>query len=479
VSIGRSALATVLTLALAACGGDGSGSTQGTPGPIIVAPPNPTPTPTPAPNCSLRARQEWAAAAIREWYLFPETLPATLDPAPYATVQDYIDALTATARAQGKDRFFTYIASIAEEDAFFQSGATAAFGIRLRTDTANRQLFVTDSYEGAPALAAGIDRGAEILAIGPTPDALVSVATLIANGSVSSAFGPADAGVTRSLQLRDSGGTRTVTITKANFDIPPISPRYGTSTITADGQRIGYLNLRTFISTAEPALRAAFAGFRAEGITRVIIDFRYNGGGIITPAYLMADLMGQNRLPSDILALVSFRASKSERNQTQLFRPQPEAIAPMRIAFISTSATASASELVINSFVPYLKANAILVGANSFGKPVGQIGIDRRECDDRLRITAFALQNADRQGEYFRGLAGTVAASCAADDALAQPMGNPGEASTRAAIDALAGRACTPISVEARTQAVARAERRDPLLPEAPSAAQRELPGTF
>ena len=70
-----------------------------------VPPPPPPPT---ASACSLSARKDWAAAQLREWYLFPETLPANLNPAAYASVDDYIDALTATARAQRRDRFFTY-----------------------------------------------------------------------------------------------------------------------------------------------------------------------------------------------------------------------------------------------------------------------------------------------------------------------------------------------------------------------------------
>ena len=84
-----------------------------------TATPAPTPAPTPAASngCSLRERQQWAADQLREWYLFPDTLPAAISPASYATVSDYIDALTATARAQRKDRYFTYITSIAEENA--------------------------------------------------------------------------------------------------------------------------------------------------------------------------------------------------------------------------------------------------------------------------------------------------------------------------------------------------------------------------
>ena len=65
--------------------------------------------------------------------------------------------------------------------------------------------------------------------------------------------------------------------------------------ISDGGRRVGYLNLRTFISTADPQLRSAFAQFRAQGVTELIVDFRYNGGGLVSIADLMGDLLGGNR----------------------------------------------------------------------------------------------------------------------------------------------------------------------------------------
>ncbi len=465
-----------LALLVTACGGGGSPTSTTTSGGTTTGT-------TTAATCSLRSRQDWAAAQLREWYLFPETLPASLDPTPYATVGDYVDALTATARGQGRDRYFTYLTSIADENAFYASGATAAFGIRLQTDTAARRVFVADAYEGAPALAAGIDRGAEILAIGTDQASLQSVDSILAAGGsagLSNAFGPANAGVTRSLQIRDGAGTRTLTIAKADFSIQPISPRFGTRIINDGGQKIGYINLRSFITPADPALRTAFASFRAQGVTQVIFDVRYNGGGLVSIAELIGDLLGDNRLASDVFSFTSFRPEKSANNATRLFRPQAESIRPMRIAFIGTSGTASASELVINAFTPYLGAAAALIGANTYGKPVGQVALDRAECDDRLRVIAFATQNAARQGNYFSGLASTVGATCRADDALAQPMGDPAEASTATALDFLAGRPCTPISTDAKALSLAASPAvRTLLMPDKPSAMQREVPGSF
>src|SRR3546814_7574757 len=60
-----------------------------------------------------------------------------------------------------------------------------------------------------------------------------------------------------------------------------------------------------------------------------------------------------------------------------------------------------------------------------------------------MRVVAFATGNASGQGDYYDGLAPKIANSCAANDDLAFPLGDPREASVRAAIDFLAGNACT------------------------------------
>ena len=118
---------TVLSLLLASCGGGGS-SGGGGGGPVTVTP-TPTPTPTPTASCGLSARQSFAKAVIDEWYLFPSDVATNVNPANFADVQTYIDALVAPARALNKDRYFTYVTSIAEEDAFFTNGSSAGFGV--------------------------------------------------------------------------------------------------------------------------------------------------------------------------------------------------------------------------------------------------------------------------------------------------------------------------------------------------------------
>lgn len=477
------AVLSLSALVLASCGGGGGGG--GAPPPVAVTP-TPTPTPTPPATCGLSSRQAFAKAVIDEWYLFPADVAAGVNPASFADVQGYIDALVAPARAQSKDRFFTYITSIAEENAFFASGATAGYGVRLAYDSVGRRILIAEAFENAPALNAGIDRGAEIQAIGTTTADLRNVSDIIAaegTAGVTNALGPNDPGVTRVLRIIDSSGTRTVTLTKTNFSLDPVSDRYGAKIIDDGGQRYGYLNLRSFISSADDQLRQAFLNFRNQGITNVVIDFRYNGGGLVSTAELMGDLLGRNRTGSEIFSQTIFRTSKSAQNERHNFATNSNSIAPTRIAFIGSGSTASASELVMFGMLPYLGTNMTLVGSNTHGKPVGQIAVDKAECDDRMRVVAFSTGNANGPGDYFSGLAPKIANNCAAADSLSFPLGDARETSIRTAIDFLAGRACTTritgtgtAAGRSRAQALSEAVM---LQAEQPSTAQREVPGLF
>jgi len=476
------AAVTLAALMLASCGGGGS-STAGSGGPVTVTP---TPTPTPTATCALASRQAFAKAVIDEWYLFPSDV-ANVSAASHSNVQSYIDALVAPARALNKDRFFTYITSIAEENAFYASGSSAGFGVRMTYDAAGQRILIAEAYESAPAFAAGIDRGTAIVAIGTNSGNLRTVASIVATegtAGLTNALGPNDPGVSRVLRITDAAGTRDVTVAKADYSLDPVSDRYGAKIITEGGRSYGYLNLRTFISSADDQLKAAFADFGARGVTDIIIDFRYNGGGLVSTANLMGDLMGAGRA-GQLFSQTRFRANKSAENDEHRFTPGSQSIAPTRIAFIGTASTASASELVINSMLPYLGTNMTLVGGNTYGKPVGQIALDKTECDDRMRVVAFATANSTGAGDYYDGLAPKIANSCAAGDDLTVPLGDPREASIRAAIGFLSGNACTRRIADASVGPAARSSgarllaEPEMLTPERPSAAQRELPGLF
>jgi C-terminal processing protease CtpA/Prc len=467
---------------LSACGGGGGGSGSPGGGTGVVPPPISNPPSAPA-ACSLRDRQDWALAQMQEWYLYPDLLAANVNPNSYPSVQSYIDALVAPARAQNRDRFFTNISSLAEDLAFLDSGSSAGFGFRLSTDVGAGRVFVSETYEGTPALAANIDRGVEILAIGTSTSNLVGVSSIIAAqgaGGVINALGPPTAGLARLLRVRDPNGTmRDVTLAKSVFSLDPVSDRYGALILQDNGKKVGYINFRTFIGApAEADLRAAFAQFKAEGITEVIVDLRYNGGGLIATAVLFSNLLLGNRSPSDAILTRAFRASKSVHNVASFFAPQPQSISATKIAFIGTGSTASSSEMLMNAVLPYLGVNAALIGSNTFGKPVGQIFLDRAACDDRMRVLAFAVHDKNGQGDYFNGIASRFQSTCSAADDVTRPFGDPQEASIRTALDFLAGRQCAPIGSGAASQSLG-AGKQELLTPAQPTSVQRDLPGSF
>ncbi|WP_260482930.1 S41 family peptidase [Sphingomicrobium flavum] len=423
-------------------------------------------------TCSLSARQDWALGVLQEWYLFPDKLDTSVNKNDHTTLQSYIDALVAPAREEGIDRNFTYVTSIEEENDFIENGSTADYGWRPTLASGNR-LFLRETFETAPAFGAGIDRGTEIVRLGLSAGTLRTPAEIIsANGIgfLSDLVFPDDEGVTLFLEIDNGGGIVSTSITSAEYELEAISPRYGVEIFGSTG----YLNLRTFFaSTAEEDLTDAFQQFGAAGVTDIVIDLRYNGGGLVSVAEHLGDLLGQNR-SGQVFSRTTFRSSKSANNSTELFQPFSASRDPVRIAFITTGSSASASELIANSMLSYYGNDTALVGSDTFGKPVGQIAIDRAACDDRLRVVAFRTENADGQGDYYNGLASVYSNTCAASDDIFTPLGNATEPSIAKALDFVNSGAgvCTPISAAKGTRSVTY-----DLAPRNPSIAQRVIAG--
>ncbi|KWV91962.1 S41 family peptidase [Erythrobacter sp. YT30] len=475
----KSARATALTVSLAmiltACGGgDGSNAAPAAGG-------GNSPVTT---GCAVSDQIAFADDVLNEWYLFPDLLDNTVDPASFSDVQSFLDARVAPARAQSRDVGFTFATSIAEENELIASGSSAGFGIRLVYDTVNNRVFGSEAFENGNGFQAGFDRGSELLAIGTSSSNLQLVSNLMASGgpaAVIDALGPSDPGVQRVLRFTTPTGTVVETaVIKTEFSLDPISDRYGALILDDGGKRVGYLNLRTFIvSDAADQLRDAFELFGREGVTELIFDFRYNGGGLVSVAETLGDLLGQGRV-GQVFSETVLRPSKSSENSTEFFETEANALQPTKIAVISTRSTASASELVTNSMIPYLANDSIaLIGSDTSGKPVGQFGFDLAACDLRVRAVTFQTVNADGNGDYFTGLASEIPNSCRATDDIFRPFGDPAEASISRALDFLAGRTCTPITGAPGQQGVQSARGLEALQPDRPSVAQYEMPGLF
>lgn len=456
----------LLTL-VAGCGGGGDDGGGGR-------------TPT---SCSEGDLKQFVLAASRDWYLFPELLPATVDTASFATAAELLDHLTATARAQDKDRYFSYLTTRTEENSLLGEGEFIGFGLRTRTDPGPRP-FIVEVFEGSPAAEGGLERGEEIIAVDlDDGNGYVPVSELLADGStISDALGPSEVGVERGLRLLRTGEAQPVEVrmVKRTVTIDPVSDVYGWAVLPLAGTAgVGYVNLRTYISTADAQLRDAFAQLRARNLDYYIVDLRYNGGGLVRIAELINDLFGAARSTTDVqLRMLHNSARSAAEDVTHRFDPQPQSVQPVRIAFLTTDATASASEINVNSMAPWVEV--AIVGADTYGKPVGQLAFDRTGCDDRLRLVSFRTVNAFDQGDYYDGLAETLDFACAAPDTIEQPLGDPAEGMVSAALHWLANGTCAtvmaPVPVARSKPGGTTTLERFPR-PAHPSAAQFWLPG--
>lgn len=450
-----------LLVSIASCGGGGSGG--GDDGTSVA--------------CAEPARKQFVIDVARQWYLFPDLLPATIDAAGFPTAESLLDHLTAAARAQRKDRFFSYLTTRSVENSLLGAGEFVGFGFRTRTDPVSRP-FVTEVFESSPAADAGLQRGDEIVAV-DAGAGFVPVSQLLADGNtISDALGPADAGVRRGLRLLRNGTTREATLAKRAVTIDPVSSVYGTRVLPLPGTTgVGYLNLRTYVATADAQLRDAFAQFRALGLDYFIVDLRYNGGGLVSTAEILGDLLGGDRSTADVQLRMVHSAAKAAENTTRRFRPAAQSVRPVRIAFITTRVTASASEINVNTMAPWVEI--AIVGEDTFGKPVGQLAFDLHGCEDRLRLVAFKLENARGEGDYYDGLAATLPFACAAPDTLEEPLGSAADGLTAAALAWLGTGACTSVipATTVRAKPAGTAPFDGYPLPKQPSPAQLWLPG--
>ena len=242
---------------------------------------------------------------------------------------------------------------------------------------------------------------------------------------------------------------------------------------------VGYIHLRTFISTAETPLRDAFAQFRAQGIDYIIVDFRSNGGGLVSVAEFdrRPEWQESRRGATCSRTCASTRRSPSN-DSVRRFAAQRNRSRPVRIAFITNGGTASASELVINAMKSWTEI--AIVGDDTYGKPVGQLAFDMAGCDLRLRLIGFKVTNANEEGDYFDGLASTLAFACRATDDLSRIPGDPAEDSTAEALQLARHGACGQIIMGTGGPGLqmTRPPARLPL-PRAPTTAQAYLPGLF
>jgi carboxyl-terminal processing protease len=385
-------------------------------------------------NCSIAGQNQYLRSVLREYYYWYRDLPDP-DPAQFASPEAYLEAV----RLRPQDASFSYISSEAESDAFFSDSQYGGLGFRSHLVAAD-ELRLAEVFPGSPAAAAGLERNHRILEIDGR-----SVADLQAAGALGTAFGPDTLGHVVRLRVQaPDGAVSEVTLAKATVTIPTVA---AVRTFDVDGRRVGYVLFHNFVQPSVAALDAAFAQLAADGATDLVLDLRYNGGGLVSVAQHLADLVGGMRTNGQLMARYVHNDRQTSRNTSLYFSDAPGALSAPRLIAITTGASASASELVINALRPYIPV--AIVGANTYGKPVGQYGF--RFCGKIAWPVVFSIRNAADQGDYFGGLA----PDCAAPDDLGFLLGDPREASLSEALQYAATGACS-----GRARSFRKADRR-------------------
>lgn len=358
----------------------------------------------------------------KEIYLWQERLPSydIFNPRQYSGATD-LDAATAEMKAiralQPLDRFS--FVTTREASAGLQSGAAVDFGFFVKAAAADKvepfdsvRWYVEYVFNQSSAGLAGVTRGWYINKINNTSVSYTQSGINLLNqtffGSTSSA----------AFEFIKPDGS------KANFDLGKTSFTSNAvlhnSVINVGNKKVGYFVFKQFFGTPSiTELNTVFSEFKAQGITELVVDLRYNPGGstatqdalanLIAPAsannkvmykYIFNTNLQQGKFPLLQKKTGYGNTSFTEANNTQTFS-NTGSFNLNQVLFIVSHATASASELLINNLKPYM--NVKLIGDTTYGKPVGFFPVDIFNYS--IYPISFKTVNSAGNAEYYNGFA--------------------------------------------------------------------------
>ncbi len=426
----KASLGALACAALVACGG-GGGTSLGADtasAASVAAKLAESPFTPQALSCSVEDQRTWLRGFVSQEYFWNSFASAPNENA--ATSAAYLDSML----YKPTDRYSGGQAT-AQFTAFFVDGMRTGFGYSLVwADAAQTLLQVRFVEPLSPVGLAGLVRG----------DAIVSIDGFnpqdIAAGKLPSV---ATAGVARTMRVKNLAGVvRDIQISSANYAVSPVLDARVLT--TSGGSKVGYLAYQEFIASSAQALANAVNSFRAAGVSELIIDLRYNGGGSVNVSRNFASMIGGASLNGQLFAGLRYNNKKAENNFNYTFTSNANSLpaAPLsginRLFFITSASTASASELVINALKPFMPV--VSIGSTTFGKPYGSQ--PRDSCGTTYSLINFDTVNAQGVGGYSSGLLPT----CTVADDLSKQLGDPSEARIAAALGYMATGACPATS---------------------------------
>ncbi|MFB0947264.1 MAG: C-terminal processing protease CtpA/Prc [Spirosomataceae bacterium] len=340
----------------------------------------------------------WVYDEMTNWYLWADKLAVKATTANELAPNEYFSSLL---YLPGDTDRFSWIQESAEELRNSLNGKNTSLGIRTSpfyTDDAKKNVAFSIAYvlKGSPAERAGLKRGDFITKVGGNDITL---------DTYSSALSPENLSLTLGDYVNGNivSNTTVINVTKEEVQTNPIQHH---SVITEGNKKIGYLVYTQYLSQYDDEMRKVFGEFKAAGVTELVLDLRYNGGGYISSATTLSSLIGRGVSSSQVCYRDEWNANITKQFQdrfgedyfTKSFRDEANNIgASLSRVFVLTSrGTASASELTMNNLLPYMEV--IQIGDNTYGKNVGSITID----DDKNRwkwgMQPIVLRTVNKNG---------------------------------------------------------------------------------
>ena len=353
-------------------------------------------------DCSVEATNQWVYRSMQDYYLFADQVP-TVNPNDFESPSDLIEAIRFNELEP-----FSSVRDAAAQSARSEEGRDFGLGYIWRRDS-DGNLRIAYIYEDSPFGRAGVKRGDVFQSLNGISDEELSSEQFFA------AIGTDEEPLTAEWAFVD-GDTGEVDVFSA------ISAEYQINTVLYSSRfthpeyagSIGYIAFKSFLETSEEELDTVIGNLINDGITDLVLDLRYNGGGRTRIARRLASQIAGPSLDGQILASSEYNDKYQALRSDSFFSNIGNSISLPRLIVLTTGRTASSSELVINGLRPYI--DVVTVGTRSLGKPFTSNG--RNFCG----FTINAMQS-QRVNAANVSVAGGIEADCYAEDDLIRNFG--------------------------------------------------------